>query len=123
MGNNTILIVEDEAIIALEIESRLLSMGYQVCGIVSTGEKAVLLAEQKSPDLILMDLKLRGDLGGMEAAKIIDEKFAIPLIFLTAFMDERPAGQFNTLIKHPYLLKPIAEDELKNAIEKIFKSD
>ena len=61
MGNNKILIVEDEAIIALEIEDRLLTMGYEVCGSASSGEKAILLAEKNNPDIILMDIKLKGD--------------------------------------------------------------
>ena len=106
MINNKILIVEDEAIIALEIEDRLITMGFQICGIASTGENAVLLVEEKVPDLILMDIKLRGEMSGIEAAKIIDEKFNIPLIFLTAFMDERLKVESSGIIKHQYLIKP-----------------
>ncbi|MGA7720337.1 MAG: response regulator [Ignavibacteriaceae bacterium] len=117
MGNNKILIVEDEAIIALEIEDRLLTMGYEVCGSASSGEKAILLAEKNNPDIILMDIKLKGDLSGIETANIIFEKFKIPSIYLTAFMDDSAAAKNNGTAKRQYLTKPIVEDELRKAIE------
>jgi DNA-binding NarL/FixJ family response regulator len=119
MGRNKILIVEDEAIIALEIEDRLLNMGFQVCGTASSGEKAILLAETNSPDLILMDIKIKGEMNGIEAANIIYERFKIPSIYLTAFMDEKITAQTNELLKRRYLIKPIVEDELKSAIENV----
>jgi CheY-like chemotaxis protein len=117
MGNSKVLIVEDEAIIALEIEDRLVTMGYQVCGSASSGEKAILLAEKNSPDVILMDIKLRGELSGIETANIIFERFKIPSIYLTAFMDDGAAARNNESAKRQYLIKPIVEDELRKAIE------
>jgi DNA-binding NarL/FixJ family response regulator len=117
MEKNKILIVEDEAIIALEIEDRLTAMGFLVCGTTSSGEKAILLTEQNAPDLILMDVKLRGKMNGIETANIIYDRFRIPSIFVTAFMDEREIDRVNAASRHQYLLKPIDEDELKKAIE------
>jgi CheY-like chemotaxis protein len=118
MGKNKILIVEDEPIIALEIEDRLLTLGFEVCGTTSSGEKAIILAGETAPDVILMDIKLRGEMNGIEAADIIYERFKIPSIFLTAFMDERSANEKNGIDKLEYLLKPVVEEELKKAIEK-----
>jgi len=121
MIKNKVLIVEDEAIIALEIEDRLMKLGYQVCGTASSAEKAIAIAEQTSPDLILMDVKLKGKMNGLEAAEIIRIRFNIPSIILTAFMDERPDGPAGELKPH-YLIKPIIEEELKNAINDILKN-
>jgi CheY-like chemotaxis protein len=121
MTKNKVLIVEDEAIIALEIKDRLMKMGYQVCGMASSADKAIKLAEQTSPDLILMDIKLKGKMNGLEASEIIKKRFNIPSIFLTAFMDERPDASADEKKPH-YLIKPIIEEELKKAINELLKN-
>lgn len=121
MLDKRILIVEDEAIVALEIQDRLMTMGYQVCGIAPSGEKAIALAGASVPALILMDIKLKGKLNGIETAKIIKEKLDIPFIFITAFSDESTLEQIKKIYHYEYLLKPFEEDELKAAIERMFK--
>lgn len=121
MNNNKVLIVEDEAIIALEIEDRLINLGFEVCAVASSAESAIQLTEKNNPALILMDIKLRGKMSGIEAAKIINEKFETPIIYITAFMDAHTIEEEEGAVKHPHLIKPIQEDDLKATIEKVLK--
>ncbi|MFO7446351.1 MAG: response regulator [Ignavibacteriaceae bacterium] len=118
MANVKILIVEDEAIVALEIEHRLRALGYEVCDSSATGEKAILLAEEHMPALILMDIKLKGKMNGIVAAKIIKERFNIPSIFVTANSDESTIRQIQESLNYEYLFKPFEEEDLIKAIEK-----
>ncbi|HOY98500.1 MAG TPA: response regulator, partial [Candidatus Aminicenantes bacterium] len=87
-GRPLILIVEDEIIIAMEIQVRLESAGFAVCGLASSGEKAIALAREKNPDLVLMDITLKGPLDGLETAGRIQAEKDIPVIFLSATDDE-----------------------------------
>jgi len=119
MNNLKILIAEDEAIVALEITTRLKLMGHNVCGTASSGEKAILLAGQTHPHLVLMDIKLKGEMDGIEAAEIIKEKFSIPSIFLTALSDESTLRQIKKTSNKEILMKPFQEIDLKNSIEKL----
>jgi CheY-like chemotaxis protein len=121
MTNTKILIVEDEAIVALEIQDRLLSLGYEICCIASSGEKAISIAETALPDLVLMDIKLKGKMNGIETAKIIKEKLGISSIFITAFSDENTLKQINELFHFECLFKPFEEEDLKNAVGKSLK--
>ena len=88
MEKAKILIVEDEAIIAMEIESQLQGLGYEVISIVDTGEKAIKKAGEDNPDLILMDIRIKGEMDGIQTAAIIREQFDIPVVFSTAYLDE-----------------------------------
>ena len=116
MVNNKILIVEDDEIISELIEWRLKKMGYAVCGKVATGQDAITLANETSPDAILMDISLRGDMDGIEAAKIIKEKFNKPIIFLTAYSDEKVLERIIPLQSTRYILKPFTDDDLRVAL-------
>lgn len=113
-----ILIVEDEAIVAMEIEHRLTMLGYDICDVSSSGEKAIILAEEHKPDLVLMDIKLKGNMNGLIAARIIKEKYNIPSVFVTANSDQNTIKQIDELLHFEYLFKPIEEDKLKVAIKK-----
>jgi DNA-binding NarL/FixJ family response regulator len=113
-----ILIVEDEAIVAMEIEHRLNMLGYNVCDISPSGEKAIILAEQYKPDLILMDIKLKGTMNGLIAARIIMEKLYIPSVFITANSDQNTLRQINDLLHFEYIFKPIGEEDLLIAIDR-----
>jgi PAS domain S-box-containing protein len=117
MENAKILIVEDEAIIAMEIESQLQSLGYEVTSIVSNGEDAIKKTESDKPDLILMDIRIKGEMDGIETAEVIRNKFGIPVIFLTAYADEERLNRAKLTQPFGYLLKPIQERELKVTIE------
>ena len=83
-----VLIVEDESIIAMETESVLTGLGYEIVAIVDTGEKAIEVTEQQKPDIILMDIRIKGEIDGIDTAEIIRSKFEIPVVFLTAHLDE-----------------------------------
>ena len=112
-----ILIVEDEAIIAMELESQLQSLGYEITSIVDTGEKAIKKAEADKPDLILMDIRIKGEMDGIQAAEVIRNQFGIPVIFSTAYLDEERIERAKITMPFGYVLKPIQERDLKVTIE------
>jgi PAS domain S-box-containing protein len=117
MAHARILIVEDETIVAMDIEQGLKGLGYKVTGMASTGEEAIRLTQQTRPDLVLMDIQLRGDMNGIEAAQQIHEKWGTPVIFLTAYADEKTVQQAANVEPFGYLLKPFEDRELHTAIE------
>ncbi|HJQ24902.1 MAG TPA: EAL domain-containing protein [Blastocatellia bacterium] len=117
MTQARILVVEDESIVALDIQERLQSLGYDVPLTVASGEKAVERAGELRPDLVLMDIQLRGHMDGVEAAGQIRQRFDIPVIFLTANADH-PTVQ-RAIVTEPfgYVIKPFEERELHTTIE------
>jgi len=112
-----LLIVEDEAFIALEIKTRLQKMGYEVCGMVSRGEDAILQAAAMRPDLVLMDICLKGAMSGVDAAAIIREKNRIPVVYLTSHADEETLERAKRTDPYGFLLKPFQEKDLRIGIE------
>ena len=112
-----ILIVEDSSVIALDISRRLPKLGFDVCGIVPTGEEAVLKAAELKPSLILMDICLAGPMDGIEAAEIIRRQDNIPIVYLTANSDEKTLVRAKLTRPLSFLLKPFKERELQIAIE------
>ncbi len=117
MKKARILVVENETIIATEIEAHLQSLGYEVTSIVDTGEKAVEKAESDRPDLVLMDIRSKGDMDGIDAADMIRSKLNIPIVFLIADPDAQKIEQAKTAMPFGYLLKPIRKMDLKVTIE------
>lgn len=117
MEKTRILIVEDEAIIALEIENQLQSLGYEVISIVDNGEKAIKKAVEDKPDLILMDIRIKGEIDGIDTAKAIRSQFGIPVIFLTAYLDEERIERAKITMPFGYVLKPIQERDLKVTLD------
>ncbi len=89
MNKTRILIVEDEAIIAMEIENQRQGLGYEITSIVNTGDKAIKKAEADKPDLMLMDIRIKGEMDGIESVAALQYKFCIPVILSTAYLDER----------------------------------
>jgi DNA-binding response OmpR family regulator len=115
-----ILIVEDESIIALDLKNVLTKKGFQVSAICDTGEEAILLTHNFFPDLILMDIMLKGKLTGIQTAQEINKKFKIPVIFLTASTDvETYLSALKTQPKK-YIMKPVEFDLLEKAIADVF---
>lgn len=106
LGRSKILIVEDEGIVAMDIERRLKRLGYAVTGIASSGIDAVEVTGRLTPDLVLMDVKLRGDMDGTEAARRIWESFAIPVVFLTAYTDEKTLALAKVAEPYGYVVNP-----------------
>jgi len=113
----TILVVEDEAIIALDLQHRLRALGYLVLATASTGEEAIRLAGQMQPDLICMDVGLRGTMDGVEAAVHIRTQFGIPSILLTAYSDVKNRKRAEAALLPDFLTKPFEDEELLNAIQ------
>jgi len=111
-----ILIVEDEGLVSLEIEETIESLGYTVLGIVDTGEEAIAAAEHLNPDLVLMDIRLKNGMDGVEAATKIRERADIPIIFLTAYSSDEILRRASITEPYGYLLKPIQERQLAGAL-------
>jgi PAS domain S-box-containing protein len=112
-----ILIVEDDAILALRIRKLVESMGYEAAGLAATGEDAIRLAETVRPDVALMDVRLRGEMSGIEAAARIHSRVETPVIYLTAFSDELLIEQATKTEPYAYLTKPVRDRELHASIE------
>ncbi|WP_135606436.1 response regulator [Methanococcoides sp. NM1] len=117
MKGANILVVEDENIVALSIKNKLEMMGYSVVGTASSGEDAVVKADLFYPDLVLMDVMLRGEMDGIEAAEKIREKFDVPVIFLTAYTDDNTLERAKIAEPYGYISKPFKEQDLKSNIE------
>ncbi len=117
MTKANILVVEDEGIVAQEIKSRLERLGYAVCGIVHSGVKAIEAADELRPNLVLMDIKIKGDMDGIEAAGEIKTRFNIPVIYLTAYTDEETLKRAKAMEPFGYIVKPFEERNLMVAIE------
>jgi len=117
MSKPKILIVEDESIVAKDIQNSLKKMGYIVPVVVSSGDKALNEIEESRPDLILMDIMLKGDMTGIDVANIIKERFNIPVVFLTAYADDNTLNKAKISEPYGYIIKPFKEKELQTTIE------
>lgn len=119
-----VLVVEDESILALGVKSKLEKMGHKTVEIVDSGEKAIAAAKKHQPDIILMDIVLKGDMDGIEAAKVIKAQLDIPVIYVTAYADEDIIKTDEDIIKrakitepYGYLIKPFRSEELNANIQ------
>jgi two-component system, response regulator PdtaR len=112
-----ILIAEDESLIAEELRERLERMGLTVTAVVASGEDAIAIAEKTLPDLLLMDIHLTGKVGGIAGAAAIRQRFDIPVVYLTALLDDATISRAKQTCPLCYLLKPVAERELRSAVE------
>lgn len=112
-----IMVVEDETIVALDLQNRLTKLGYQVPAVLSTGEEAITKVPQVAPDVVLMDIMLAGEIDGIKAATEIYQQFDIPVIFLTAYADNRTLQAAKLTEPYGYVLKPFEERELHTTVE------
>jgi len=112
-----ILVVEDESIVAKDIQVCLRKLGYNVIGICSTGESAVEKALDERPDLIMMDIMLKGEMSGIQAAAAIRKDHDIPVIFLTAYTDRDTVDKAKETEPYGYIIKPFKEIDIQTAIE------
>jgi len=117
MSRSKILVVEDENIVAKEIQKSLIDLGYRISGLVSSGDEAIRSAEKMRPDVVLMDIKLKGEQDGIETAEEIKNRFDIPVIYLTAYADEDTLHRAKITEPHGYILKPFKSRELNAIIE------
>lgn len=113
----SILIVEDEGIVAEDLRKQLLKLGFDVCAVVASGAEAVNKAEELKPDLLIMDIMLKGTMDGVEAAARIHERQRIPIIYVSAFGDPDTLKRASAASPFGYLSKPFELSELRKAIE------
>ena len=117
MKSKRLLIVEDQAIVAADLEARLRTMGYEPVGVTALGENAFPLAEELQVDLVLMDIQLKGATDGITAANHIRDGLEIPVVFVTAHTDEATFQRARITAPFGYVLKPFNDHELHTAIE------
>lgn len=112
-----LLIVENEGIVALNIQRRLQGLGYDVVAALSSGEEAIQVAGEIKPNLVLMDIKLEGNVDGIEAAAQIRSSFQIPVVYLTAYTDDETLNRAKLTEPYGYILKPFEARDLGTTIE------
>ncbi|MBX9296124.1 EAL domain-containing protein [Chromobacterium piscinae] len=117
MKNISILIVEDERIIAMDLQLQLQALGYQVCDIAASGRLAIACAERDRPDLVLMDIHLEGDMDGVDAASEIYRRLKIPIVFLSAYAENATLQRAKNAMPYGYLVKPISPRELHATLQ------
>ena len=115
-----VLVVEDEHLVALDIQRGLERMGHHVT-VAYEGERAVSLFDETRFDLVLMDIKLGGSLDGIEAAQAIRRRYDVPVIYLTAYADNQTLARARVTEPYGYVLKPFQERELRAAIDMALK--
>lgn len=112
-----VLVVEDENVVAMDLVTSLEKLHYPVAGVVASGEDAVVAAERKAPGLVLMDIHLRGEMDGIHAAEQIQQRFFIPVVYLTAYSDEATLDRARVTHPFGYVLKPFEDREIEVAIQ------
>ncbi len=116
-----ILLVEDEVVTAMLMEKQLEGVGYPVSEHVTTGEDAIICVKQNPPDLILMDIRLAGEMNGIKAASVIKSEFAIPVIFISGYDDKAIREKAEKTGPLGYLVKPLKIGKLKMLIDTHFE--
>ena len=114
---NSIMVVEDERLIARDIADSLTVMGYAVTGTVANARECLASAGERRPDLVLMDIHLEGEIDGIETAQILRDEHDIPVVFLSAYADDTTVSRAKRVAPLGYLLKPFRKSELKSAVE------
>lgn len=117
MTGKKILIVEDNAIVALETKERLKRLGYTIVGVTGTGRDAINLARTAIPDLLLVDINLKGDIDGITVTEQIAAFMAVPVIYITAYSNEETKNRALKTRPVAYLVKPFREQDLYRSIE------
>ncbi|WAI02443.1 response regulator [Methanogenium organophilum] len=115
--NLRVLVVEDDAIIGMDIEHRVKKLGYEVCGVADTAAEALEIASSKKPDIALMDIRLRGEVDGIEAARMLRDQLSVPVIFITAYSDMKMRSRALDIDPLGYIVKPLREVELRKTLE------
>ncbi|HSA14953.1 MAG TPA: response regulator [Spirochaetota bacterium] len=117
MVSPQIMVVEDEGVVAQDIKFTLKSLGYSIPAIASSGEEAIAKINEFSPDLVLMDIRLKGKMDGIKATKKISEDFDIPVVYLTAYADEKTIARAKKTMPYGFVIKPFEKNDLKSVIE------
>ncbi len=117
MPMTRILVVEDESIIAADIAMSLRNLGYEVTATVASGEQAINKIEADNPDIVLMDIVLKGRMDGIDAAEQIRSRFRVPVVYLTAYADEKTLERAKVTEPFGYIMKPFQETDLRVAVQ------
>jgi CheY-like chemotaxis protein len=117
MTRRKILVVEDEAVVARDVQTTITRCGHEAVGWAATAAEALELAEETSPDLVLMDIRLQGEGDGVSAAEEVRRRFDIPVVFVTAFADEATLDRAKAAGPYGFVVKPFSEVDLRVAIE------
>src|SRR5579864_9271263 len=112
-----VLVVEDEKLVAADIQTHLERLGYHVPRVFATGEDAIRSASESRPDLVLMDIHLQGRLDGIETAQILHTRLNIPIVYVTALADDQTLQRAKSTEPYGYIVKPFGPKELQAAIE------
>ena len=112
-----ILIVEDDLILAKDLQRTLIDFGYDAFAIAPSAEAAMTRAAERCPDLVMMDIRIKGPLDGIQAASMLKDKFATAIIYLTAHSDEAMIARAKETEPHGYLLKPVSDADLRPTVE------
>ena len=112
-----VLVVEDEPIVAMDIQRRLEQLGHSVFGVYARGEDAVEAIKQQQPDLVIMDIRLSGAIDGIETARRIREHYDLPVVYLTAYADDETLLRARDTGPAAYLMKPVQDREIRSMIE------
>ena len=112
-----ILVVEDEPVVALDLQQEVEQLGLTVVGLAESADEALLVAEENRPDLALMDVRIVGSMDGVQTARLLREAYGIPVIFLTSYSDESTIRRAARELPYGYLTKPFQPRELKAALE------
>jgi two-component system, response regulator PdtaR len=121
MSGEKILLVEDDNIIAKVADWRLKNLGYTVCGRATTGAEAMELAADTNPDLVLMDINIKGEIDGIETAQMIKKTFNIPVIYVTSHSDGTTLERAKETKPDGFIIKPFDDNDLRVAIELALK--
>ena len=117
MGKVKILIVEDEKILAMGLQKKLEKLGFAVTGLTSSSSEAIQSIKETQPDLILMDIVIKGEMDGIDTAKFIINLYDIPIIYLTAYADDEILARAEKTCPYGYIIKPYKDNELKANIK------
>jgi DNA-binding LytR/AlgR family response regulator len=124
MPKTNVLVVEDESIVSKDIQHSLKKLGYNVVGAAASGDRAIELARSEKPDIILMDIMLKGEMNGIETAEVMKNELGIPVIFLTAYADDSTLSKAKVTEPYGYIIKPFKEVDLHTTIEMaLYKHD
>jgi len=117
MSNIRIMIIEDEVLVAMDLEDRVQTLGYDVAAVRHNSEKALAYLEIHTPDLILCDINIKGDKDGIDIAAYVKERTKVPLIFVTALSDRGTLDRAKKTLPYGYIVKPFSNGDLLSAIE------
>ena len=117
MKKQKVMVVEDESLVAADLKYSLITLGYNVSDVVACGEDAIECARYNKPDIVLMDIRLKGSLDGIDTARRIHEILNVPIIFMTAYSDSVTLERIKQVNPAGYVFKPLSDYDIQNILE------